>query len=304
MAGFKALARRVTTQRAASKDLAAARVIDISTVRSVCLFLGPYRNLTTLTASVLFLHPHCQVLNHAGRSVFGNRRIDFLDRYDEATFDDFVRYAIHASAGGQRGSVGGSITHSHAFGDDYDTRKIFEATGVELVKPDIRSLVWKESLATSNHIRHNQVDVDAIFDRDERLRFLMPIRHPVDTAVSTVEKGFAKHFDGPDDDAPLERVIDAILDEFVWFEGLRARRPERFFVFYEHSAGHAMLKSLATFLDLEPLDAWLDPATRAFEVKSRYDHPAELIEYYRRAVTQRFAEQPELEAELLRFTPR
>ncbi len=31
-------------------------------IRSVCLTLGLYRNLTTLTASVLALHTRCQVL--------------------------------------------------------------------------------------------------------------------------------------------------------------------------------------------------------------------------------------------------
>ncbi|MHB8529324.1 MAG: hypothetical protein ACYC8V_07420, partial [Caulobacteraceae bacterium] len=34
-------------------------------VRRTAVILGPYRNLTTLTASVLALHPQCQVLNHA-----------------------------------------------------------------------------------------------------------------------------------------------------------------------------------------------------------------------------------------------
>ena len=34
-------------------DLAASRGVDISACKSVCLALGPYRNLTTLTAATL-----------------------------------------------------------------------------------------------------------------------------------------------------------------------------------------------------------------------------------------------------------
>ena len=64
-----------------SRDLAAARNVSIDDVRTVCLFLGPYRNLTTLTASILFLHPNCQVLNHAANRIFHDRRTDFFDGY-------------------------------------------------------------------------------------------------------------------------------------------------------------------------------------------------------------------------------
>src|SRR5690349_16380034 len=108
-------------------ELASARSVTTDQIRSVCLFLGPYRNLTTLTASLLFLHPRCQVLNHAACRIFGDPRFDFLADYSERRFNDFMRYAIHASRGGRRGQFGGSITHSHAFDEQYLTRELFEA---------------------------------------------------------------------------------------------------------------------------------------------------------------------------------
>lgn len=301
MTSIKGLRRRVTERRRLAKDIQQARAIDIDDVRAVGLFLGPYRNLTTLTASVLFLHPHCQVLNHAGRSVFDNDRIDFLARFEPARLDTFLRYAVQASAGGQRGSIGGSITHSHAFTDEYKTREIFEASGVDLVKTDIRALVWKESLATANHIRHHGTDLDAMFEADPRPRFLLPVRHPVDAAVSNVEKGFAKRFDGLPEDASVEQVVDAILDEYLWVMEARAGHPERFHVFFEHDAGRSTLTGLADFLELEPLESWLDGAGQAFDVKSRYDHPAALLEHYRLAVEKRFTDHPDFGAQLLRF---
>lgn len=64
-------------------DLFMSRSIDISACKSVCLAIGPTGNLTTLTAATLFLHPDCQVLNHGGTRIFGNKQIDFLSDYSE-----------------------------------------------------------------------------------------------------------------------------------------------------------------------------------------------------------------------------
>ena len=51
-------------------DPGRSRCVDIKYVGYVCLTPGPYRNLTTLTVSVLYLHPDYQVLNHAGTRLF------------------------------------------------------------------------------------------------------------------------------------------------------------------------------------------------------------------------------------------
>ena len=138
------------------RDLRACDNVCTETLRTVCLTLGPYRNLTTLTASVLYLHPRCQVLNHAGGRVFGDPRIDFLANYSEETFERFVRYALRASQTGRRGKHGGSIRHSHAVEDRPQMR---EAIGAMAPKDQPICLVWKESLRTGNHIRRNGVDL-------------------------------------------------------------------------------------------------------------------------------------------------
>jgi hypothetical protein len=284
-----------------NRDIAAARKIAIDDVRSVCLFLGPYRNLTTLTASVLFLHPQCQVLNHAASRIFGDKRIDFLDDYDDEKFRTFVQYAIHASGAGGRGKIGGSIIHSHAFDEEHATKKLFEASRGELIKRKIRALVWKESLRTSNHIRKHHTDLDAIFARNPRLRFLLPVRNPIDTATSNLKSGHAPLFSGITSDSPVERVVEAILDEFAWIEGLRKKHPDRFFIFFEHEFGASTLEALAEFLQLEPDPQWCRNALAAFEIKKRYEHSAALVERYREWVTQKFAHAPRFQHNLLRF---
>jgi hypothetical protein len=283
-------------------ELASARSISTCSIRSVCLFLGPYRNLTTLTASLLFLHPRCQVLNHAAARIFGDPRLDFLADYSERRFNDFMRYAIHASRGGRRGQFGGSITHSHAFDEQYLTRELFEAAGGHLVKPVIHSLVWKESLRTSLHLRHLRVDLDLLFARNPRLRFLLPVRNPIDVAVSSLKTGHVNLFDGLNQQSPVERVVDAILDEHAWVESLRARHPERFFVYFDNEFDRRTVLRLADFLSLAPEEQWVRRALALFEVKKRYRHPREWVEHYRKAVEERFDGSSDFGAKLLRFT--
>lgn len=282
-------------------DLRASRSIDVSDCRSVCLTLGPYRNLTTLTASTLFLHPHCQVLNHASDRIFGRRSIDFLADYSAQRLDRFVQYAIRISTKGGRGDRGGSITHSHAFDAEHGMKDLFESAGGELQKPSVHCLFWKESLRTSNRIRSERIDLGGIFAIEPRLRFLLPIRNPLDCAVSNLKTGHVAIFENLAPDASQAAVVDAILDEILWFADLRAQNPDRFFRYYEHSVTREMLVRLALFLELEPLESWLDAALAAMNLKPGYDHAPELVESYRQGVVDRFTDHPDMAAELLRF---
>ncbi|MHC4937572.1 MAG: hypothetical protein ACYTHK_01225 [Planctomycetota bacterium] len=282
-------------------DLAASRGIDTAACQSVCLTLGPYRNLTTLTASVLFLHPHCQVLNHAGARIFGRKQIDFLTDYSKQRLDRFIQYAIRISIKGTRGDHGGSIVHSHAFDEQHGMKELFEQSGGALRKQDVRCLFWKESLRTSNRLRDRGVDPGKIFAVEPRLRFLMPVRNPMDCAVSNCKTGYAALFRGLGADATEQDVTLAILDEIRWFADLAARYPGRFFCYYEHSVSREVLVELAEFLGLEPLEAWLDAALAAMKLKPGYDHAPELIEAYRRGIDDRFADHPEMAEALHRF---
>ena len=91
--------------------------IDTDNIRSVCIMLGPYRNLTTLTAGIVFLHPNCQVLNHAALRVLPVKPVNFFQNHSQATFDNFIQYAIYLSQSGRREDwdLGGTLTVSHAF---------------------------------------------------------------------------------------------------------------------------------------------------------------------------------------------
>lgn len=214
-------------------DLLRSRGISTQQVKTVCLALGPYRNLTTLTASILFLHPVCQVLNHGGQRILDDRRLDWIADYGQASFEKFLRYAIYISKGGARGHHGGSIVHSHAFDEKYKTSSIFKETALGLVKERIECLFWKESLRISNHIKTHNVNVLRLLEAEPRLRFLMPIRNPLDCAKSNILTGHADLFGSRSEQVSEEEVLDLVLDEILRFKQMESAAPDRFFHYFE-----------------------------------------------------------------------
>jgi hypothetical protein len=285
-------------------DLLRSRNISIDSLRTVCLALGPYRNLTTFTAAILFLHRNCQVLNHAGQRIFHDDRLDFIKEYSDERFARFCRYALNISRTGRRGEYGGSITHSHAFKATDRMAAVFKEASLPLNKKEITALFWKESLRTSNHIRENNVCLDKLFTHNKKVRFLLPIRNPLDCAWSNKKTGHVGIFEGLDTSSPMEQVCAAILDEYLWFKILESRNPDRFACFFEYEPCKDVLVRIATFLELVPEKDWLANASKAFEIKAGYTHPESLVTFFRNGVDKRFSSYPDFAEKLLRFFPR
>lgn len=283
------------------QDFQESSGVNLDNLKSVCLALGPYRNLTTLTASILFLHPNCQVLNHAGKRIFGDRKLDFLSDYSEEKFENFARYAIHISAGGERGNYGGSITHSHAFRDQSDIKDVWDELDLSLKKREIQCLFWKESQRTANRIRQKNVNLDTIFRQNDRLRFLLPVRNPMDSAMSNIKTGHVRHLEGVNTRSDIEHVLEAILDEFAWFANLQQSHPGRFHAYFAHEAGRDTLVEMAEFLKMEPDEVWLGYSEGTFVIKSNYNHPKELIALFRHMVSEKFESYPQFQEKLLGF---
>ena len=275
--------------------------ISTTAPSTVCLALGPYRNLTTLTAATLFLHPNCQVLNHARGRIYGNPEVDFISDYSAERFSRFIAFAIEISGGGERGPHGGSITLSHAFDEGYDMKHMFSETGQGLIKKQIDCLFWKESLATSNRIRDYQVDLAKLVRKEPRLRFLMPIRNPMDCALSNLKTGHVRRFPGMIESPGPRDALSAILKEFHWFEHWRSRLPQHFFLFYEHDMNRQMLENLAEFLRLSPDPDWLQRAQSVMVSKSGYTHSDDFVDFYIQQIGAIFKDNPVMRDQLLKF---
>lgn len=267
-------------------------------VRTVALLLGPYRNLTTLVVSVASLHPQTQVLNHASKRVFPFPSVDFLCSGEERTLRRFVRYAIQMSAGGRFGPWGGSALRSHAFHRER-LRSVYRARyGDRLVKRRITAVLWKESMLVTNHLRDHDTSIEALAESLPRLRFIYPIRNPLDCARSNLTTGHVVHLRAPSES--VTDVVDTILDEIASVAPYAAANPDRFLFLHESELGRDQLLRLGRLLDLAPDQRWLDDALACCEIDSSYEHPDDIVDHYRSAVVARFPD-GELRRKLLGY---
>ena len=282
-------------------ELFLSRGIVTDELKSVCLTLGPYRNLTTLTAGILALHPACQVLNHGGERIFGSGRLDFLTPYSEKIFSRFVRYAAYISGGGKRGDYGGSVTRSHAFTHDIMKERYTQRYGNRLRKERIHCLYWKESLRTANIIRNNNVDLEKLLNENPLLRFLMPVRNPLDCARSNIRTNKAGLFPCLVQESPFEDVLAAVLDEFAWFLSLKKKNPGRFFYFYQHTFDESVLRNLAVFLGIKPDSRWMRDAMDVYTMRRSYEYDPGVTELYHKLVKDKFGSHPGVRKQLIAF---
>ncbi len=275
-------------------------------LKTVCLALGPYRNLTTLTAGMLFLHPDVQVLNHGGGKIYEDDNLNFFREYSDEKFGQFVDVAISLSRAGKRGKDGGSILLSHAFDHDVIRERYAARYGEATVKDRMASLFWKESHITSNAIRSNRVDFDEIFRRNSQLRFLMPVRNPMDCARSNLqtktETQYTKLFDLANAEPTVENVTVAVLKEFRWFLELEARYPSRFLHYFENAFSDVWPSKVAEFLQIAPDPQWNEDIIRVFQIKESYPRTETLMATYQDAVATHFSEFSEAKKQLLLFT--
>lgn len=273
----------------------------IQGLESVCLFLGPYRNLTSLTASVLFLHPECQVLNHAGGRILGKGELNFLLDYSKEKFKEFCHFALTMSQGGARGGYGGSIVLSHAFAEHEGMKKLFRARyGSQLLKRNVKSLVWKESEMVSRFIRKQGVDLTHLIAQNQRLKFLLPIRNPLDCSLSIHRIGVTKFY--PElTEGDIQSVLVSILEEIKWFVDLYVQDPTHFLYFFQDGVDAKVLQGLAEFLGLSQDERWVKDSLSVYKLRGAYDYEPSLKDFYIRNVEEIFQRIPEVEEHLKRM---
>jgi len=269
---------------------------------SACILLGPYRNLTTLFSGLMYLHPDCQVLNHAGKRVFRDPGMNFIEDYSKQRFEKFCRFALFASSRGRKGGHGGSITYSHTF-ETGRLRNVYVTRFGALLrkKPGIKCLLWKESGKISRALRTSESSLTRMLDENSLLRFIMPIRNPIDCALSHLATGHASQFD----DLPEYSVIallERLMKEYSWFFEWQARYPNRFFHFFQHELYERQLyRKIALFLGIECDDHWLQDVMEVVELRPSGEYRPEWIRAYRHLVQKYFSSRPAIQMQFGRM---
>jgi hypothetical protein len=261
-------------------------------------FIGPYRNLTTLSAAVLSLHPEIQVLNHAGERLLSRPELDFAATPTPQTLGRFIAAGLEASGGGRRGQFGGSILYSHAF-DSPALREAYRRRyGDTRVKPEARLFAWKESFRLQQRLMGQAGRLDRMMAGLPNLSLLAPFRHPLDVAFSSRKTHHRQMLTGKPEPTVLE-ILSSVFDAFRWVLTQRDRRPDRILFYTQWDFGEPLLRRLAAFLGVAEDAQWLADGARCLVLKSGYEHPPELLAACREMARTRLAEWPEVTERLL-----
>lgn len=262
-------------------------------IETLAMLLGPYRNLSTLSASVMSLHPNCQVLNHAGLRIFPKEKLNFFKNYTVEKYKNFLSFAVYASLGGRMGMYGGAIFKAHAY-ERKRMREAYYSRYDSHLKENIKCLFWKESHKVSNMLR--DFGYEKLLNENKNIKFLLPVRNPISCAKSNLRTGYYKLF--KDNITDVESCVVGIFKEFKFFLDLKEKYPNNFYYFFEDEFSDK-LEEIADFLNLEKEERWLNDAKEVINLKSiEYDNPKKLIEYCKKESKTVLGDYPEFEERL------
>jgi hypothetical protein len=268
-------------------------------IRTVVLPLGPYRNLTTMTAALFAFHPGAVVLNHAADRVFGSR----FDPFDDLGPDRWARFkagALRLARHGRKSSYGGNVLLSHAFRGGPLEARYRARFGDSLAKPGAVTLFWKDSMRFENRFAAGRPSLDALLAANDETRFLYPVRNPMDCARSNLATGHWAHL-VPEADKGFEPVLERILTSLAAFRARERADPARFWSFTELELGPGFLDRVLAFCRLPDDAGWREDAPHAIRVEPKREHKPERRDFYARRVAEIFADDPAMRARLELF---
>ena len=272
------------------EELAAADAIA-----NVVLPLGPYRNLTTMTAALFALHPRSVVLNHAAMRVFGTR----FDPFDDLRPDRWRTFKAGATRllrHGRKSSYGGNVLYSHAFRGGL-LALYRERYGETLLKPGASTLFWKDSMRFQNRFEAGDPGMEDWLAANGQSVFIFPVRDPMDCARSNRATGHWHHL-VPQDQAQFGPILRRVLEALRWFRRWERQDPSRFWSFTEAEIDAGFPARFAAACRIDPDPRWLADAPRAIQVAERSEHKPENRALYLRLLDELFADDPEMRARL------
>ncbi len=242
-------------------------------METIAIYLGATRSLSTITSAMMALHPEVTVLNHAYGRIMTDARNDFLGAPVQERLERFTQTALDMALGGRKGDFGGHILHSHAFDDETLRQAYLDRYGWG-AKPGTKSLVWKEGTLVTNRIARDNLDIVAIARSLPALRFIALVRNPVDIAISSIDKGYAKALVSSGRERDFDAVFTQILKRFAWFSQYASHRPDQFrFIFQDELLDRRHLASLCDFLRISAARDWLDDIGRLVQLRPSYSIP-------------------------------
>jgi hypothetical protein len=274
---------------------------DFENIQTVAAFIGPYRNLTTLIAMLLYFHANIHVLNHADAWVLDYPNYNFFMKPSQEKWRNFVSFALTSQHKEKNDIWHRHITNSHALRDPayaiprYLLRWRY---GRHIKKPDIRSIVWKGALNTSNFLREKRVEIDGLFAAYPKLRFLLPVRHPLECARSnfTIQNKRVTI-----EAASIEEALGEVMELFAWGLKLKDEHPDRIFALFQQDMNKQTLSKLADFLEVPADNRWIKDVMRIYRLNPPRQHDEALMELYRKLVDEKLGWSDHYKQRMLEF---
>lgn len=240
---------------------------DISNIDTIAVIIGPYRNLTSLVAAALNLHPEIQILNHAHERVLGRNELNFVRNFSKQKLDLFCKFALVANKFKGLLSYGGNVFFSHSFQDHKDMQAVyFQRFPLKKFDDVAKALVWKANLHMSQELRKQKFDFEKVFEQEPRLKFIMPLRNQEDCARSNLDKGQWIFFDEPNNS--FEGTLKNVKKEHEYVLNLKAKYPDRILIIPESDIGSLyLLREICSFLRIGYDRKWVDACNKVFIVK-------------------------------------
>lgn len=222
---------------------------------TVVIFLGPYRNLTTLWSAVLSMHPSVVSVNHITPELEACVP-DIVDAKVE--YPNLVQLLLDAV-----GEETKPLEDSHALrhADDAFRDTYFQWQSRKL---DPTHILWKDSgrltAAFWKRKQQGKASLRLFVEAYPQVKFVMPLRNPVDMVRSNMEKSsYLKAYQLPSDGYIC--FIDWYLEILQWFLRWKDREPSRF--------QHLMTPSqrLLDWLELPPVEDYLPALEDSFQIR-------------------------------------
>ncbi len=206
--------------------------------------------------------------------------------------------ALRLSAGGQRGLKGGSVTLSHAYANNPGFVKAYRSRfGSTLLKTDIRSLVWKESMLIALTLRKQNVKVLELANQCPMLRFIYPVRNPIDCAISNLNQGGMAELicQLRGEMVTLENVIKNIIEYIAWFAEMASKKPDQFQFVLQNSLQGLTALPMQDFLQVDHDKRWQAESQALLSVKPSYSVNNDIREFTRCCIKSQLSQFPLLE---------
>lgn len=247
-------------------------------MNTICIILGPYRNLTTLTASCCMLHNQVQVLNH-GPYINENNKTNFLVQYSKNKVDNFIKEVLRIACDEEViPGKGGIITASHAFKNYKIMQNVFNNKFSKISKDDTKSIVWKDSHKNTNILLKNN-NLKNLLHMDNRLKFLLPIRNPIDCAISNSNFDVSAHKKYFCKNKRREDILKSLFDIYKWFFEFENKYQDRFFSFFEFESMY-FIDRFEKFACIDTDVQWKKDVENVWTIKKSYKYSNNLKKIY------------------------